>query len=55
MSNYEFKDGKFIIRDFQRAKTFASFLPAVAGVDGKPMWAFYANVGQAMGGFGVNG
>ena len=53
MKHYEFKGGKFIIRDFQRRKTFSSFLPAVAGVDGKPMWAFYASVGQAMGGFGV--
>ena len=26
----------------------------MAGEDGKPLWAFYANVGQVMGGFGVN-
>ena len=53
MSNYAFQDGKFVISDFQRQKTFASFLPAVAGMDGKPLWAFYASVGQAMGGFGA--
>lgn len=54
MVKYYFEDETFVIEDFQKAKTFASFLPAVAGLDGKPLWAFYANVGQAMGGFGVN-
>ena len=29
-------------------------MPAIAGEDGKPLWAFYANVGQCLGGFGVN-
>jgi len=53
MSNYSYKNGKFIIKDYQNAKTFSSFLPAIAGVDGKPLWAFYANVGQVMAGFGV--
>lgn len=53
MVNYSYHGNRFVIEDFQKAKTFASFLPAVAGVDGKPLWAFYANVGQAMGGFGV--
>ncbi|MCI1244575.1 MAG: cellobiose phosphorylase [Bacilli bacterium] len=53
MVKYRFENGSFIIEDYQKAKTFSSFLPAVAGVDGKPLWAFYANVGQAMGGFGV--
>lgn len=53
MNNYYFKDGKFVIKDYQNAKTFSSFLPAIAGVKGKPLWAFYANVGQVMAGFGV--
>jgi len=53
MSKYYFLGDTFIIEDFQHAKTFANFLPAIAGCDGKPLWAFYANVGQAMGGFGV--
>lgn len=53
MVKYSFKRERFVIEDFSSAKTFASFLPAVAGEDGKPLWAFYANVGQAMGGFGV--
>jgi len=54
MVQYHFNGNRFIIEDFQKAKTFASFLPAVAGVDGKPLWAFYANVGQGMGGFGIS-
>ena len=54
MVKYSFKRERFLIEDFSSAKTFASFLPAVAGEDGKPLWAFYANVGQAMGGFGVS-
>jgi hypothetical protein len=53
MVKYTQSGDRFIIDDFQHAKTFASFLPAVAGTDGKPLWAFYANVGQCMGGFGV--
>lgn len=54
MVAYSFQGERFLIEDFSSAKTFASFLPAVAGKDGKPLWAFYANVGQAMGGFGVD-
>ncbi len=54
MSSYNFQNNEFVIKDFQNAKTFASFLPAIAGIDGKPLWAFYANVGQCLGGFGVN-
>lgn len=54
MVKYRYQGEDFVIEDFQNAKTFASFLPAIAGRDGKPLWAFYANVGQVMGGFGVN-
>lgn len=54
MVKYYFEKDKFVIEDFLNAKTFSSFLPAIAGIDGKPMWAFYANVGQCMGGFGVS-
>lgn len=51
---YGFSSGnEFIIEDYDKAKTFASFLPGIAGVDGIPMWSFYVNRGQAMGSFGV--
>ena len=51
---YYFEGYTFVIEDYQHAKRFSSFLPAMAGKDGKPLWAFYANVGQCMGGFGIN-
>lgn len=51
---YALNDKKeFIIENYDKAKTFASFLPGIAGIDGIPMWSFYVNRGQAMGSFGV--
>ena len=47
------EENEFIIEDYDKAKTFASFLPGIAGLDGIPMWSFYLNRGQAMGSFGV--
>jgi hypothetical protein len=46
-------ENQFVIEDYDKAKTFASFLPGIAGVDGIPMWSFYVNRGQGMGSFGV--
>ncbi len=54
MVKYSFINDSFVIDDYQSAKTFSSFLPAIAGERGKPLWLFYANVGQCVGGFGVN-
>ena len=54
MVKYYFEGDTFVIEDYQNAKTFSSFLPGVAGEDGKPLWAFYATIGQVMAGFGVN-
>lgn len=45
--------GRFILRDFDRARPFSSFLPGIAGALGIPMWVFYVNRGQAMASFGV--
>lgn len=51
---YVFSDNhEFLIENYDRAKTFSSFLPGIAGVDGIPMWSFYVNRGQVMGSFGV--
>lgn len=44
---------EFIIENYDKARTFASFLPGIAGTGGIPMWAFYVNRGQVMGSFGV--
>jgi hypothetical protein len=51
---YSFNEqNEFIIENYDKAKTFASFLPGIAGKDGIPMWSFYCNRGQCMGSFGV--
>lgn len=54
-SSYYINDkDEFIIEDYNHKKPFSSFLPAVAGLYGKPMWAYYVNRGQCMATFGVN-
>lgn len=45
--------GGFRQSNFPLARPFASFLPGVAGLDGKPMWVFYTNRGQCISSFGV--
>lgn len=47
-------EGEFVIEDYNRKKPFSSFLPAVAGLYGKPMWVYYVNRGQCIATFGVN-
>ena len=54
MKTYQFLDNIFEIQSFDKAKGFASFLPAIAGVKGKPLWVFYTNIGQCVGGFGID-
>ncbi len=34
------------MEDYDAKSPFSSFLPAVAGYFGKPVWAFYVNRGQ---------
>ncbi|MDD5622177.1 MAG: hypothetical protein PHQ09_03305 [Actinomycetota bacterium] len=48
------KDGKFVIENYNHATTFSSFLPAVSGLYGKPLWAFYVNRGQCISSIGIN-
>ncbi|RSK29399.1 cellobiose phosphorylase [Bacillus sp. HMF5848] len=51
---YSFDHNKrFVIEDYDKAKTFSSFLPGIAGVKGIPMWTFYVNRGQGICSFGV--
>lgn len=45
---------EFVIENYNRKKTFSSFLPAVSGLYGKPLWAYYVNRGQCMATFGTN-
>lgn len=51
---YTFDDqGRFVITGYNRLKPFASFLPGLAGLKGKPLWSFYTNRGQGVASFGV--
>lgn len=53
MPNYYFQDQAFVIEDYDKAKTFSSFLPGLVGFKGIPMWVFYVNRGQGVCSFGV--
>src|SRR5512140_2993362 len=44
---------RFKMAGFQKQRPFSSFLPGIAGPMGVPLWAFYANRGQAITSFGV--
>ncbi len=50
---YSFNGTDFTVEDYNNAKTFANFLPGIAGLTGTPMWVFYANKGQGVCSFGV--
>jgi hypothetical protein len=43
----------FIVEQYNDRAPFASFLPGIAGVTGRPAWALYVNRGQAVASFGV--
>ena len=45
--------GRFIINEYAKKSTFASFLPGISGRYGIPIWCFYVNRGQAVTSFGV--
>ncbi len=45
---YQINDDEFIIKNYNNAKPFASFFPAIAGPWGKPMWVFYINRSQSI-------
>lgn len=51
---YYFADSeRFVVEQYNDCTAFASFLPGIAGVSGRPAWAFYVNRGQAVASFGV--
>ncbi len=53
MENYKYENGVFIIKNYDRQKTFSSFLPGIAGEKGIPIWSFYCNRGQGLASFGL--
>lgn len=44
---------RFVIENYNKQTTFASFLPGISGVYGTPIWSFYVNRGQAITSFGA--
>ncbi len=53
MRDYYFDNNEFVIENFDKKKTFASFLPGLAGKRGIPLWSFYVNRGQGIASFGL--
>lgn len=45
--------GYYVIKDYDKKSTFSSFLAAIAGKRGIPMWSFYVNRGQAISSIGI--
>lgn len=45
--------GRYIVEDFDAQPPFSDFLPGLAGLYGKPLYAFYINRGQGIASFGV--
>jgi hypothetical protein len=43
----------FVVEQYNDRAPFASFLPGIAGVAGRPAWVFYVSRGQAVASFGV--
>lgn len=51
---YIFDDAEgFVIEQYNDCAPFASFLPGIAGLYGRPAWVFYVNRGQAVASFGM--
>lgn len=44
----------FHLKDYQKHKSFSSFLSGVSGPKGIPLWAFYVNRGQLIASFGIH-
>uniref|UniRef100_A0A7S2MSQ6 Uncharacterized protein n=2 Tax=Helicotheca tamesis TaxID=374047 RepID=A0A7S2MSQ6_9STRA len=44
---------RYVLQDYDSRPTFAGFLPAIAGLYGKPVWSFYVNRGQGIASFGT--
>lgn len=49
------ENGEFIIKNYNKSKPFSGFFPAIAGIYGKPIWAFYVNRAQGICSFGIEG
>ena len=48
------KNKRYIIDNYGKKTTFASFLPGISGKNGIPIWCYYVNRGQGVTSFGVD-
>lgn len=44
----------FVIKNYGKESTFASFLPGISGIRGIPIWCYYVNRGQCVVSLGVD-
>ena len=51
---YALLGDSFVIENYDKAATFSSFLPGIAGVQGIPLWVYYCNRGQGVHSLGVH-
>jgi hypothetical protein len=47
------EQGRYVLEEYDAKPAFADFLPGLAGIYGKPLYAFYTNRGQGIASFGV--
>ena len=47
------ENGFYVIENYDKKLTFSSFLSAIAGIHGTPMWTFYVNRGQCISSIGI--
>ena len=53
MAKYSLNKEEFFIEDYNKAKSFCSFLPAISGKFGLPLWCFYVNRAQGVVSLGI--
>lgn len=52
-ADYIDNDGFYVIENYDKKLPFSSFLSAIAGTNGTPMWSFYVNRGQCISSIGI--
>jgi len=53
MAKYSLNKEEFFIEDYNKAKSFCSFLPGISGKFGLPLWCFYVNRAQGVVSLGI--
>ena len=51
--DYIDENGFYVIENYDKKLPFSSFLSAIAGIEGTPMWSFYVNRGQCISSIGI--